>query len=227
MGKVVNIKQRNTLGKLKSEERQNRKNLIIDAAERVFASRPFDKVSMREIAEEAGMAVSSIYTYFPNQESLFLEAVIRDSNQLLDEIEGMIRTGPGGGAMIDRVIETFIEFIALRDSYYRMMVVFMTHGNLKPESIKKLNGVVGRGLDMFTPIFVDAGYRGNVRLLSHYFFAMLNGILVTFRKFPGRSDKVIMAHMKRVGRIFTNLLVERSEERRVGKECRSRWSPYH
>ena len=24
-----------------------------------------------------------------------------------------------------------------------------------------------------------------------------------------------------------NDLVERSEERRVGKECRSRWSPYH
>src|SRR2546427_9606687 len=25
----------------------------------------------------------------------------------------------------------------------------------------------------------------------------------------------------------TNLYVGRSEERRVGKECRSRWSPYH
>ena len=24
-----------------------------------------------------------------------------------------------------------------------------------------------------------------------------------------------------------NLIAERSEERRVGKECRSRWSPYH
>ena len=24
-----------------------------------------------------------------------------------------------------------------------------------------------------------------------------------------------------------NILAERSEERRVGKECRSRWSPYH
>ena len=23
------------------------------------------------------------------------------------------------------------------------------------------------------------------------------------------------------------LLIDRSEERRVGKECRSRWSPYH
>ena len=27
--------------------------------------------------------------------------------------------------------------------------------------------------------------------------------------------------------IFTKLFNNRSEERRVGKECRSRWSPYH
>ena len=26
---------------------------------------------------------------------------------------------------------------------------------------------------------------------------------------------------------ITTLLKDRSEERRVGKECRSRWSPYH
>ena len=26
---------------------------------------------------------------------------------------------------------------------------------------------------------------------------------------------------------FTLLFLARSEERRVGKECRSRWSPYH
>ena len=28
-------------------------------------------------------------------------------------------------------------------------------------------------------------------------------------------------------RFGTNFTVSRSEERRVGKECRSRWSPYH
>ena len=27
--------------------------------------------------------------------------------------------------------------------------------------------------------------------------------------------------------LFQNLYLMRSEERRVGKECRSRWSPYH
>src|SRR3712207_9231449 len=33
---------------------------------------------------------------------------------------------------------------------------------------------------------------------------------------------------KDIGRILTpEVTLERSEERRVGKECRSRWSPYH
>ena len=33
--------------------------------------------------------------------------------------------------------------------------------------------------------------------------------------------------MYELGRIFEAFEKNRSEERRVGKECRSRWSPYH
>ena len=29
------------------------------------------------------------------------------------------------------------------------------------------------------------------------------------------------------GNVVQGLVIKRSEERRVGKECRSRWSPYH
>ena len=37
-------------------------------------------------------------------------------------------------------------------------------------------------------------------------------------------------HPEKIYRVLDNLLPsqpDRSEERRVGKECRSRWSPYH
>src|SRR2546425_12511519 len=34
-------------------------------------------------------------------------------------------------------------------------------------------------------------------------------------------------HMLFQSEHFPNLMFKRSEERRVGKECRSRWSPYH
>ena len=42
-----------------------REDLIIDAARTVFGSKTYDKVSMQEIANAAGIAKSSIYTYLP------------------------------------------------------------------------------------------------------------------------------------------------------------------
>src|SRR2546430_9254266 len=42
-------------------------------------------------------------------------------------------------------------------------------------------------------------------------------------------DRVALGLEDRVGHVAEILAVrmQRSEERRVGKECRSRWSPYH
>ena len=36
-----------------------------------------------------------------------------------------------------------------------------------------------------------------------------------------------VASVSSIARAQKHLETERSEERRVGKECRSRWSPYH
>src|SRR2546430_1382337 len=45
----------------------------------------------------------------------------------------------------------------------------------------------------------------------------------------GKIDVVILshAHGDHIGDMKMKALEARSEERRVGKECRSRWSPYH
>ena len=39
--------------------------------------------------------------------------------------------------------------------------------------------------------------------------------------------KEFFRHLQREGAVLANPVELRSEERRVGKECRSRWSPYH
>ena len=44
---------------------------------------------------------------------------------------------------------------------------------------------------------------------------------LTFADFSGQEQ--VLENLQ----IFVKAEVERSEERRVGKECRSRWSPYH
>ena len=46
---------------------------------------------------------------------------------------------------------------------------------------------------------------------------------VSFRKWKGKTEDVQITEVK----VLNEAGAERSEERRVGKECRSRWSPYH
>src|SRR2546429_9923546 len=41
------------------------------------------------------------------------------------------------------------------------------------------------------------------------------------------GERVFVVLREREGEFRHNEKIERSEERRVGKECRSRWSPYH
>ena len=46
----------------------------------------------------------------------------------------------------------------------------------------------------------------------------------SFKSFFGKFDR---ASLQRGYQVYTEVCSTRSEERRVGKECRSRWSPYH
>src|SRR3712207_9479081 len=49
-----------------------------------------------------------------------------------------------------------------------------------------------------------------------------------FMKPPSRSSRATGPKMRVPRGLFcASMITARSEERRVGKECRSRWSPYH
>ena len=57
-------------------------------------------------------------------------------------------------------------------------------------------------------------------------------VILGLSDLKGIKDKVILNVSGRQtefepGLQIESLTAERSEERRVGKECRSRWSPYH
>ena len=58
-----------------------------------------------------------------------------------------------------------------------------------------------------------------------------NRIVKWFKDLKSEFKKVVWPSRKKVFNntfvVLVVLVIARSEERRVGKECRSRWSPYH
>jgi AcrR family transcriptional regulator len=189
-----------SFNKLKEQEREARRDLIIAAAERVFSTKSFNAVTIRDIAKEAGISHALIYRYFPDQQSLFVEACIRRGVKIVEFISKLI--DDNNNIKIEKVTELFIIFLVENDQYFRMMTHFMLDGSLSKEMIERLNIGERVLLDQFDRIFVKVSSGKNVRMLSHAYFAAMNGIVITFRNYPGRSRKEVMNHMQALGKII-------------------------
>jgi AcrR family transcriptional regulator len=196
------VKKKNTFAELKNNEKKARQEAIIEAAKRVFALKPFNKVSIRDIAREAGISHASIYRYFPDQQSLFVEAFLHGAQKItmiLDDIITNSRINT-----MEMVAEAYLTYLINNDQYFRMMTHFMLDGSLSEEMVDKLNTSERLIFDKFDILFRKANMPEPVRPLSHAFFAALNGVLITFRNYPGRSVKAVHQHMHHIAQIIVS-----------------------
>jgi AcrR family transcriptional regulator len=196
---------KNTLNKLKQQEREIRENLIIDAARTVFGTRTYDQVSMNEIAKAAGIAKSSIYTYFPNQEALFVETAFRDTEQFIAALKKRIEEAPTPS--LKTFMDDYLDYNIEHEAHWRMITHFALHGNIGKDSADKLNRISRQVMDLLEMVLERIDYKGDTRLLSHTLFAALSGIMISFRKYPGRSEPERIAHMKRIAGMVEQMLM--------------------
>lgn len=76
----------------KSEETRTR---ILNAALNSFRSRGFDAATMREIAEEAGVATGAAYYYFPSKEAIVLDFYRRSCDEMQSKLDEALRDSSG------------------------------------------------------------------------------------------------------------------------------------
>lgn len=196
--------KKDTLIKLKEKERGLRQSLIIEAAREVFGKKTYDKVSMAEIANSAGMAKSSIYTYFKNQEELYAKIAYQDARVFIKELKAKIH--PKDKNVVKTAIEFFLDYYIAHEPQWRMITHFALHGNKATGSLDKLNDIGRELMDLFDMVFVYKGCKKETRLMSHTLFSCLSGVLIAFRNYPGRSEKERIIHMKKIGSVIESMI---------------------
>jgi AcrR family transcriptional regulator len=194
---------------LREQEREVRRRRIMDAAEQVFAEKTFDRVNMREIAAAAGVSPATIYTYFPDQEALFIETALRGAERLRDRFDVVSRAGNPSPAETARL---YIDYIMDHYECLRMSQHCLLYGRFQsPESLERI-GETYRGLfERIDRVLAGDSDDPEVRHYTHLFFAALNGILFTFGRYPGRDREEALAHMRRLGKLLGELMEGRGK----------------
>ncbi len=135
------------------------------------------------------------------------------ANAFIDEQVQAIRDQVGNGkvllALSGGVDSSVVAALIDRAIGENLICVHVNHGLMRKGESEQVIDMFKNQMDA-NLVYVDATDR---------FLDLLAGV-----DEPEKKRKIIGAEFIRV---FEEEARKRSEERRVGKECRSRWSPYH
>lgn len=107
----------------KEREKQQRREEIIQAAEKVFFSKGFEKSTMDDIAERAELSKGTLYLYFKSKEDLHM-AVARKAIGLLNSITSAVKKISGNA--VEKLLYMGRECIKFSNSHPDHMKAIMT-----------------------------------------------------------------------------------------------------
>ncbi|MFS0893075.1 TetR/AcrR family transcriptional regulator [Microbacterium sp. 179-I 3D3 NHS] len=109
-------------------DHDERRAHIADAATKVIIRVGFDKLTMREIATEAGYAHGAIARYFPHKQSLLTAAFLRLYTLANDRIHAGVE-GVRGLQALERMCREVLPFSPNGPAYAKVVIAFWDHAS--------------------------------------------------------------------------------------------------
>ncbi|MER5350512.1 TetR/AcrR family transcriptional regulator [Kitasatospora sp. NPDC002551] len=84
---------------LREEKKRQTRTLLADTATGLFAEHGFERVTVADVARAAGVAVTTVFNYFPTKEDLFFDR----QDEVVDRLALVVRQRPAGSSPVDAV----------------------------------------------------------------------------------------------------------------------------
>ncbi|GEN32750.1 TetR/AcrR family transcriptional regulator [Aneurinibacillus danicus] len=96
---------------------------ILTAAHKIFIEKGYRQADMRSIAKEAGIAVGTIYNYYPNKAVLYQAILVQQSDELDHRIFQITRDEEQTSIeKLQSITELLLAFAASHSSFWREIV---------------------------------------------------------------------------------------------------------
>jgi AcrR family transcriptional regulator len=154
-----------------------KRDMILQAATRLFAAMGFEKTSVRKIAEEVGLSVPGMFHYVPSKEEMLNEIMIGFMDEGYKRLMEIYNSAMNPVEKLETVCKFYVEYYA---GHKDQLTILVTEGkSLSPKHrrnfvdkqrvyVKALKGLLGdlAKADLLNPI--------DTSVLTFIFFGMVN-----------------------------------------------------
>ncbi|MHB8172534.1 MAG: TetR/AcrR family transcriptional regulator [Thermincolia bacterium] len=125
----------------KKTTKTNQSQRILLTAFQCLSTRGYANVSMRDIADEAGVALSQLNYYYKNKEGLFTEVVKMMMHQYLLELDDKLKSVTNNKEKITSLVKYFNELIRKKPELLRLFIDFTAQSLWLPHFRKQLKNL--------------------------------------------------------------------------------------
>jgi AcrR family transcriptional regulator len=152
---------------------------LCEAAERLFAERGPDAVTMRQLASELGVSPMTPYRYFEDKNDILAAVRANGFNRFADALERARNSAVGASARGSAVGEAYVDFVLQHPHAYKLMFDFnQPHVEKYPELVaagrraqKTMTGHVEDAL-------AEGLMHGDAEQLGLMFWAAIHGAVI-------------------------------------------------
>ncbi len=102
----------------REREKQARYDAILDAAERAFSEKGYERTSMDDIARTASLSRALLYVYFKDKAAIQRDIMLRAGHSLSDRFRNARQTANTGLAQIRAMGESYYRFYLDEPDYF-------------------------------------------------------------------------------------------------------------
>ena len=100
-----------------------RRDQILEEAARLFSSQRFDEVLMDDIAQGAGVAKGTLYTYFSDKEELYFAVIFEGISRLNQLVLEKASSQKDPEKKLRDIVHSIVSFVAQNGYFYKLLSI--------------------------------------------------------------------------------------------------------
>ena len=181
-------------------------DLVLESAEAVFGAKGFDEATMREVAQEAGVSLKTLYATFAGKRELYLEIQTLRGRAFLERVSTAVDGGVDAFDRLARATRAHVDFLLEHPDWLRIHLHERISWGLGPASgagtelwragVDNLAGIVRAGIEesAFHPGDAEAMAMMGIAIMQ----VQLSRAIELGESDAGRLSDEVLLHLRRL-----------------------------